>query len=149
MPTAKSKQPPKPQKAMISTSVINEYVKLENSPRWMKNFEGAVTEIEEPLWTWLQQMCKNEIEWLAQEMPAAFVEHPFMSAALRPMQLRFFLRGMYMGMRKYESRLEGLFQLVPMPIDSDQNQKKKHTGEPVAPPPAVGEEINPSDLDAD
>lgn len=144
----KSKSAPKPQKPMISQSVINEYAKLEASPRWAKNFEGAMTEIEPHMWAWLQQMCKVEISHLAREMPDAF-EDPFIAAALRPMQLRFFLRGMYMGMRKYESRLEGLFQLVPLPVDSDQNTKKKPTGEPAGLTSALGEEIDPSDLDAD
>lgn len=144
----KTKPSPEPQRPMITASVINEYAKLEASPRWAKNFEGAVTEMEPSLWNWLQQMCKIEIVHLSCDMPTAF-EDPFLAAALRPMQLRFFLRGMYMGMRKYEQRLEGLFNLVPLPMDSDQNMKKKPTGEPDAVMPALGDEIEPSDLDAD
>lgn len=147
-PTPKAKPAPKPQRPMISQSVINEYSKLEGSTRWMKNFEGAITEMEPHLWGWLQQLCRTEMGHFSAEMPDAF-ENPWMGAAMRPMQLRFFLRGYFMGMRKYESRLEGLFQLVPMPLDSDQNLKKKPVGEPEAIPAAVGDEINPSDLDAD
>lgn len=142
------KSKPEPQKPMISQSVVNEFVKLEGSTRWMKNFEGAITEMEPHMWAWLNQTCKIEITHLYREMPEVF-SSPFIAAALRPMQLRFFLRGMYMGMRKYESRLEGMFQLIPMSIDSDQNQKKKHTGAPEESPRALNDEIDPSDLDAD
>ncbi len=126
---------------LISEYMINEYRNQEADPEWLFHFFGVTAKQEPMLWKWFMDQIDDDLVRLMNKSPTSFMT-PVFAPELYKILLRSMVRGYFMGMRKYEQSLEGMFSMVQqLPNEKPKIRPKKAD----KPPEDIGE-INPDDL---
>lgn len=128
----------------ISASVVAEYEQLEANPKWFLGFQGDLMVKEKILWEWVEQSVNRALMAMGQVHQNAFANDPIIAKDIYLILQQWFIRGLYMGIRKYTSDLGiGIGPLNPL---SDRSRPRKK-GEPPVEEWGELSELDPSDFD--
>lgn len=109
----------------ITPSIIAEYEALENSPVWFLGFQGDLMQKEGAVWQWVEQSANRALMGLGQIHQAVFAQDPVLVKDLYVVLQQWFIRGFYMGIRRYTSEIA--IGVGPMNPLSDPGSRKKKT----------------------
>lgn len=112
----------------ITESILAEYKNKEQSHRWYYSFLGEILEKEPILAEWIETSAAEALDILAQKYPIMFAKCPMMAYDIRTGLEQWFIRGFYMGMRKYTETLNvGMGAVTPL-FEPKQHLKPKQPG---------------------
>lgn len=94
---------------MLTEPVMTEYVHKEIDSEWLYGFMGKVASKEPIFWRWIEDIAEGMVLKMASKLPATFA-HPLLGVYIKHELVMASLRGYFMGMRKYESSWESMFQ---------------------------------------
>jgi hypothetical protein len=127
---------------LISEAMLSEYAQWEQDPRWYYNLMGVIASREPKFWEWMIAQVKQDTIRLMGECPQAFL-NPILSQEVGKILTRSYIRGHFLGLRKYEGSLGNVFDILQMP-----NEPKPTT---VTPPlednATMSGEVEPGDLE--
>ena len=131
----------------ISPSIIAEYEGLEGDPRWFLGFQGDLMKKEPAVWGWVEQSANRALAGLGQIHQQAVSKDPVLVKVLYLILQQWFLRGFYMGIRRYTSEISiGIGPLNPL-SDPTPRKPKEHKG-PEDPEWKETADLDLSDFDA-
>lgn len=107
--------------------MVAEYERLEDSDRWYYSFLGDLYEKEPTLGEWVRGNGFGALMNLGRKFGPIFAQMPPLAHDLHVMLEQWFVRGFYMGMRKYTEQLSvGLG--VNTPLSEPKVKKSKKEG---------------------